>query len=48
MPIVAEQCCPYCKRKIVIEKLISETLPFGIVRLHKFEDYQRRIKRKNG
>ena len=39
MPIVTELNCPYCLRRIVAEDVKGNTLPLGMLRLHKIEDY---------
>ena len=46
MPIAATSYCPYCKRRIIVEKKESGVFPLGMIELHKVNDYEKRYKTK--
>lgn len=42
MPIVAEQYCPHCLKKVIVEDIKSEGLPLGRIVIYTVEDYKKK------
>lgn len=39
---VANEYCPYCKKKIVVEKIENKLYPLGMINLYTLEEYNKK------